>query len=81
MQRIEEHAGDEIRRFAGLISQTSVPSVDGTTVEELRSYLETGTLSKLTVPLLKNSVKTLGLKPASNKKADLIASVTQYFDS
>nr|XP_054487771.1 X-ray repair cross-complementing protein 6 isoform X2 [Agelaius phoeniceus] len=47
--------------------------------DELRSYVQKGTLGKLTVPILKDACRFLGLRCGS-KKQELVDSLTDYFN-
>lgn len=92
VEQINKRAGKEINKFAELIFQhgSGTPfassgkiavSVATPTLKELEKYLDTGTLSKLTVPVLKQCVSMLRVKPVSNKKADLLKAIAKHFHS
>lgn len=47
--------------------------------EDLCQHVLEGTLEKLTVPLLKQGLSTLGIKAASYRKADLVDAISRHF--
>ncbi|XP_058872048.1 X-ray repair cross-complementing protein 5 isoform X1 [Acipenser ruthenus] len=48
--------------------------------EELRAHVKNGTLGKLTVPLLKEACKQLGMRVTGTKKQELIDTLTAHFN-
>lgn len=47
--------------------------------DSLRSYVQAGTLGKLTVPALKDACRFYGLR-SGGKKQELIDALTEYFN-
>lgn len=47
--------------------------------DKLRSHVQTGTLGKFTVPVLKDACKLYGLK-GGGKKQELMDELTEYFN-
>lgn len=47
--------------------------------DSLRSYVQAGTLGKLTVPALKDACRLYGLR-SGGKKQELIDALTEYFN-
>ncbi|KAM7541657.1 hypothetical protein Aperf_G00000034916 [Anoplocephala perfoliata] len=93
VEQIEKHAGKEIDKFMDLISQyksgtpfaspakKTAVSTPAPTAKELEEYVNNGTLSKLTVPVLKQCATMLHIQPASNRKADLLTAIANHFCS